>query len=133
MNPAQQAIDDAQRTFIGKDGKVDMAALLDAEAVLPAPAASGSGEIATLSATAQKPFIGKDGKVDMAALLEAEAGVIPLSASEPPEEVAAVEAVEAGYRHVKTLAAILNEEDAQQSFHVNVHEIISLNHPSTKE
>lgn len=72
MTPAQHAIDGAQEKFIGKDGKVDMAALLDAEDALSAPAASGSEEIATLSATAQKTFIGKDGKVDMVSLLNEE-------------------------------------------------------------
>lgn len=109
-----------------------LAEILDSEAELSAPEASGSEGIATLSAADQKTFIGKDGKVDMAALLDAEAGVVTLSASGSPEKVEAVEAGEAGYRHIKTLAAILDEEDSQQSFHINTNEIISLNNSPTE-
>jgi hypothetical protein len=136
MNPALQAIDGAQDKFIGWDGKVDMAALLDAEARSPAPAASGSEEIATLSATAQKTFIGKDGKVDMVALLNAEAG-LPAPASSDSEEIATLSATAQktfiGENGKVDMVALLNAEDSCQEFHINTSQIISLNKPPTEE
>jgi hypothetical protein len=135
MNLAQPAIDGAQEKFIGKDGKVDMAALLDAEEALLAPAASGSEEIATLSATAQKTFIGKDGKVDMVALLNAEAG-LPAPAASGSEEIATLSATAQktfiGKDGKVDMVALLNEEDACQEFHINTSQIISLSNSPTQ-
>lgn len=140
MNPAQQTIDGINRISLFLNGEPQIKSFapsapgqpgLTSRVVRPlSQILDEESGLTALAATGHPPEAASRVAKPLSQLFDEEAEGIALSAGGSPEKVKAGEAVEVGYRHVKTLAAILNEEDSLQNFHINVHEIISLNHPS---